>query len=89
MKSLNDTLQGLDRLNHEDILSTQDPTSHPRTTFKKREERMKLLQGCKFALRDAKNFDQLTTRLIEYIDSLYKICSESDCKVSTIASDYS
>lgn len=46
---------------------------------------MKLLQGCKFALRDGKNFDKLTSKLIEYIDSLQKMCSENDCDVSAIA----
>ncbi len=44
---------------------------------------MKLFKGCKFALHDSKNFDKLTSRLIEYIDSLQKMYSENDCDMST------
>lgn len=77
--------KGLEELRLEDVLRNQDRTSHPGKKLKERKERMRILRGCSFALRDSRNFDKLTSRLIEYIDSLQKMCSENDCDVSITA----
>ena len=80
--------KGLKGLGLGEELSNQDLTSHAGAKIKKRKERMNLLKGCKFALRDSRNFDNLTSRLIEYIESLQKMCSPHDCDVSIITERY-
>ena len=77
--------KGFQDLGLGELLSHQDFTSHARPILKKRKERMNLLKGCKFALRDSSKFGKLTSRLIEYIDGLQKMCSASDCDVSAMA----
>lgn len=50
--------------------------------IRKREVHMKLLSRCKFALKDSKKFDDLAKRLVEFNDSLLKMCSERAADVS-------
>ena len=43
---------------------------------------MKILKRCKFAIKDSKKFDTLAKNLVEFNDSLLKMCSERAAEVS-------
>ena len=43
---------------------------------------MKVLKRCRFAIKDSKKFDILAKTLVEFNDSLLKMCSERAAEVS-------
>ena len=50
--------------------------------IRKRGAHMDVLKRCKFAIKDSKKFDALAKNLVEFNDSLLKMCSEIDAEVS-------
>ena len=46
---------------------------------------MNVLKRCKFAIKDSKKFDTLAKNLVEFNDSLLKMCSERAAEVSQLS----
>lgn len=70
--------QDFKNLDVDQILIGQDLTQ----PIRKRRAHMKVLKRCRFAIKDSKKFDTLAKNLVEFNDSLLKMCSERAAEVS-------
>lgn len=70
--------QGFKNLEVDQIPIGQDLTE----PIRKRGAHMKVLKRCRFAIKDSKKFDTLAKNLVEFNDSLLKMCSERAAEVS-------
>ena len=49
-----------------------------------RRQHMDIVKRCHFQLRGGTKFDALIARIIEYVDSLLKMCSEAQAEVMSL-----
>ena len=78
-------LQDFKNLEVDQILIGQDPKvgQDLKKTIRERGAHMNILKRCKFAIKDSKKFDALAKNLVEFNDSLLKMCSERAAEVSS------
>ena len=67
-----------------DLFSTQKDKVILSKDVEHRRQHMSIVNRCHFQLRGGAEFDALIARIIEYVDSLFKMCSEAQAEVMSL-----
>ena len=76
--------QALRDLRMKDLFSTQKDKVILSKDVEHRRQHMSIVNRCHFQLRGGAEFDALIARIIEYVDSLFKMCSEAQAEVMSL-----
>ena len=70
-----------------DLFSTRKGKVIRAEDIDERWQHMSIINRCHFELKGGARFDPLISKIIEYVDSLLKICSELQAEVCAIGLD--